>query len=153
MLLDAAFCAFFIGALFSVEPPLDVDVSAEFEPDESTNTNTTAPPSADVTPEDKVTVDEQGIRTGVVSFSLFWFVYSTFFLTDWGATPGKRLMGVRIVRSDGSPLDWKVSLIRSLFSVISGNFVMLGYIWGFFSKDRRTWHDRIAGTRAVRAQD
>jgi uncharacterized RDD family membrane protein YckC len=30
---------------------------------------------------------------------------------------------------------------------------MLGYIWGFFSKDRRTWHDRIAGTRAIRAKD
>jgi class 3 adenylate cyclase/uncharacterized RDD family membrane protein YckC len=153
LLLDAALCAFFIGALFNAAPPFNVDFSAEFEPDESTNTNTTAPPSADVTPEDKVTFDEQGIRTGVVSFSLFWFVYSTFFLTVWGATPGKRLMGVRIVRSDGGPLDWKVSLIRSLFSVISGNFVMLGYIWGFFSKDRRTWHDRIAGTRAVRAKD
>ena len=71
----------------------------------------------------------------------------------WGATPGKRLLGIRIVRSDGGVLDWKVSLIRSLFSVVSGNFVMLGYIWGFFSKDRRTWHDRIAATRAIRAKD
>ena len=71
----------------------------------------------------------------------------------WGATPGKRLLGIRIVRSDGGVLDWKVSLIRSLFSVVSGNFVMLGYIWVFFSKDRRTWHDRIAATRAIRAKD
>ena len=89
----------------------------------------------------------------LVSFSLFWFVYSTCFLTVWGATPGKRLLGIRIVRSDGGVLDWKVSLIRSLFSVVSGNFVMLGYIWGFFSKDRRTWHDRIAATRAIRAKE
>lgn len=36
-------------------------------------------------------------------------------------------------------------------SVISGNILILGYVWGFFSKDRRTWHDRIAGTQAVRA--
>ena len=212
LLLDAAFCAFFIGALFSVEPPLDVDVSAELEPDVSTSADATPPPPIKVSPNDKVTIDETGVRVGddivigeegvrigdavlineknfkvdptkfdsqtsdqldtalqaiseqrrrvaalesreLVSFSLFWFVYSTFFLTVWSATPGKRLMGVRIVRSDGGPLDWKVSLIRSLFSVISGNFVMLGYIWGFFSKDRRTWHDRIAGTRAVRAKD
>jgi uncharacterized RDD family membrane protein YckC len=86
-----------------------------------------------------------------VSCWLFWFVYSTFFLSVWGATPAKRLMGISIVRVDGNPLDWKVSLIRSLFSVISGNILILGYVWGFFSKDRRTWHDRIAGTQAVRA--
>ena len=46
-----------------------------------------------------------------------------------------------------------MSLIRSLFSVISGNFVMLDYIWEFFSKDRRTWHDRIAATRAIRSKE
>jgi hypothetical protein len=34
----------------------------------------------------------------LMSFSLFWLVYSTFFLTVWSATPGKRL--------------WKMSLIR-----------------------------------------
>jgi len=85
-----------------------------------------------------------------VSFSLFWFLYSAFFLTVWGATPGKRLFRIRIVRADGGPVDWKVSLIRALFSVISLNFAMLGYAWGFFSDDRRTWHDRIAATRAIR---
>ena len=212
MLLDAAFCAFFIGALFSTDPPLDVEMSAEVEPDVSAAVDTNAAPPLGVTPKDRVVIDETGVRVGddivigdegvrvgeavkidsqnfkvdmskldaqtgdqlalalqaisdqrrkmaalesreLVSFSLFWFVYSTFFLTVWGATPGKRLLGIRIVRSDGGVLDWKVSLIRSLFSVVSGNFVMLGYIWGFFSKDRRTWHDRIAATRAIRAKE
>ena len=199
LLLDAAFCAFFIGALFSTDPPLDVEMSAEVEPDVSAAVDTNAAPPLGVTPKDRVVIDETGVRVGeavkidsqnfkvdmskldaqtgdqlalalqaisdqrrkmaalesreLVSFSLFWFVYSTFFLTVWGATPGKRLLGIRIVRSDGGVLDWKVSLIRSLFSVVSGNFVMLGYIWGFFSKDRRTWHDRIAATRAIRAKE
>lgn len=89
----------------------------------------------------------------LLSCSLLWFVYSAFFLTVWSATPAKRLLGIRIVRSDGSPLDWKVAISRSLFSLVSSNFLMLGYIWGFFSKDRRTWHDRIAGSRAVLATD
>ena len=212
LLLDAAFCAFFIGALFSTDPPLDVEMSAEVEPDVSAAVDTNAAPPLGVTPKDRVVIDETGLRVGddivigdegvrvgeavkidsqnfkvdmskldaqtgdqlalalqaisdqrrkmaalesreLVSFSLFWFVYSTFFLTVWSATPGKRLLGIRIVRSDGGVLDWKVSLIRSLFSVVSGNFVMLGYIWGFFSKDRRTWHDRIAATRAIRAKE
>ena len=88
---------------------------------------------------------------GAVSFCLFWFVYSTFFLSVWGATPGKRLFGVRIVRSDRQPLDWKTALIRSLFSLVSGNLGLLGYLWGLFGS-RRTWHDRIAGTEAVAAR-
>ena len=212
LLLDAVFCAFFIGALFSVDPPLALEVSPEFEPDASASTETSATPPLNPAPEDEAIIDGTGIRVGdtvalgeegiyigeavkidadnftidmdklddktmnqlataiaafneqrrkvaalesrdLVTFSLFWFVYSSFFLSVWGATPGKRLLGIRIVRSDGGPLDWKLSLIRSLFSLVSADFAMLGYLWGFFSKDRRTWHDRIAGTRAIRAKD
>jgi class 3 adenylate cyclase len=210
LLLDAAFCAFFIGALFSTKPPLDIEASVEMDPGPAVAAKDA--PESVVPSKDQAIIDDTGVRVGddvvigadgvrigeavnidadnfkvdatkfdkqtsdqlglalaaiaeqrrkmaalesreLVSFSLFWLVYSTFFLTVWSATPGKRLMGVRIVRSDGTPLDWKVSLIRSLFSVISGNFVMLGYIWGFFSKDRRTWHDRIAATQAIRSKE
>lgn len=95
---------------------------------------------------------ESGLRPpDPVVFSLFWFVYSTFFLTAWAATPGKRLLGIKIVRSDAQPLDWKTALIRSLFSLVSGNLGLLGYLWGLFGS-RRTWHDRIAATDAVSAR-
>jgi len=147
---------FFIGALFSVDPPLDVEVSAEMTPNDETRIDVTwgdqLGHAVEAFLQDRERAQALESRE-LVSFSLFWFVYSTFFLTVWGATPGKRLLGIRVMRSDGSALDWKVSLIRSLFSVVSGNFVMLGYLWGFFSEDRRAWHDRIAATRAVRAKD
>ena len=192
--LDAAFCAFFIGALFSPQSPVQIELG---------DTDSSAAVADDVTIDDKgvrvgddveisadrirvgeaLRLDQDGLKidsekfdqkTGkelgvaidallkekdrlealegpeLVSFSLFWFIYSTFFVSVWSATPGKRLFGLRIVRADGSPLDWKVALVRSLFSVLSGNFVMLGYAWGFFRKDRRTWHDLIAGTKVIK---
>jgi len=87
------------------------------------------------------------------AFPLLWFLYGTFFLTIWSATPGKRILGLRVVPSDApvaAPLDWKMSALRSLVSVFSGVMLMIGYLWGVFTKDQRTWHDLIAKTRVVR---
>ena len=168
LVLDALFCAFFLALLFRTPPPfaLDIDVLrlADDTPQREAAGVGGEPANLDPSAAVQIELLVEGLlerrrqeaalagRT-LLSCSLMWFVYSAFFLTVWGATPAKRLLGIRIVRSDGSPLDWKVALSRSLFSLVSSNFLMLGYIWGLFSSDRRTWHDRIAGSRAVLATD
>jgi class 3 adenylate cyclase/uncharacterized RDD family membrane protein YckC len=141
--LDIAICAFFLSALFSASP--FADVWAAIEPDSFSPRMASLAEAAGIANGDGVPPSSRKL----VSCSLFWLLYSTFFLSVWGATPGKKALGIRIVQTDGSRLDWRVSLIRSLFSVISGNLGLLGYIWGFVSKSRLTWHDRIAGTRAI----
>lgn len=84
-------------------------------------------------------------------FPLVWIIYSTFFLSLWSATPGKKVLGLRVVRmDDGGGLDWKLGLVRSLFMLISAAPMMLGFVWALFEKDGRAWHDLIAGTRVVR---
>jgi len=87
------------------------------------------------------------------AFPFLWFMYGTFFLTIWSATPGKRLFGLRVIHSEAptsAPLDWKTAAIRSGMSVFSSMILMIGYAWGVFSKNQRTWHDIIAKTRVVR---
>jgi class 3 adenylate cyclase/uncharacterized RDD family membrane protein YckC len=124
LLLDAIFCAFFISLLFRE------DVFSQFEFDSSM----------------KATAETRTLFYQVVAC---WVVYGVLSLTVWGATPAKRLLGIRIVRSDGQPIDWRHALARTLFSLVSANFFMIGYAWGCFGKGRLTWHDRIAGTIAV----
>ncbi|MCA9914652.1 MAG: RDD family protein [Anaerolineae bacterium] len=78
-------------------------------------------------------------------------IYHWFFLTRMeGQTPGKRMMNLRVIKADGTPLSDVDAVIRAVGYHISA-FFMLGYIWAFFDDKRRTWHDLLAGTIVVRA--
>jgi class 3 adenylate cyclase len=92
-------------------------------------------------------------RRGRSLFPLGWFVYN--FLFVWllaGATPGKRLLGLRVTAEDGSPMDPRRAGLRAVMSLASGAVLMLGYAWALWDARSRTWHDLIAGTRVVRAE-
>jgi len=82
-------------------------------------------------------------------FPLVWLVYSMVFLKRMSATPGKRILRLAVVSHDGSPMEGKAPFYRAAFSLISGYAAGLGFLWGAFERDRRTWHDLVAGTRVV----
>jgi uncharacterized RDD family membrane protein YckC len=71
--------------------------------------------------------------------------------TLWrGRTPGKRLLGVRIVRLDGKPLGWWAALNRFggyAASIFTG---LLGFFEMFWDDNRQALQDRIASTVVVR---
>jgi uncharacterized RDD family membrane protein YckC len=70
-----------------------------------------------------------------------------------GATIGKMIFGVRIVRSDGSPLGYKFALFRFLLKMLSGLPCYIGYVVSAFMvafrEDKRALHDLIVGTRVI----
>jgi uncharacterized RDD family membrane protein YckC len=67
----------------------------------------------------------------IVNFALDWF-YHTGFEVFWnGQTPGKKIMGIRVVKDDGSPVDPGASFLRNLLRFADG-FLYL-YLIGFFS--------------------
>jgi uncharacterized RDD family membrane protein YckC len=78
--------------------------------------------------------------------------YNWFFWTRWnGQTPGKRMMGLRVIKADGSEMSDIDALIRGVGYYISGLMMGLGYIWALFDDEKRTWHDMFAGTLVVKA--
>lgn len=87
-----------------------------------------------------------------IGLSLGWAgLYFTFFLGWWkGRTPGKRLLGIRVVRLDGRPLGYWISFERyggyaaSLFTGLEG-FARI--LW---DPNRQALEDRLAGTVVVR---
>ncbi|HVS12522.1 MAG TPA: RDD family protein [Thermoanaerobaculia bacterium] len=77
--------------------------------------------------------------------------YEVYFLGRDGATPGKKMRNIRVVRSDGSDLDTKQAVIRVLSSFLSG-FLFIGYILAIVDEpERKSLHDRLADTRVVQA--
>lgn len=70
--------------------------------------------------------------------------------SDSGQTPGKRLMGIRVIDfQTGGPLGYGKGLLRCLGRILSSIPCLLGYLWAIWDKQHQGWHDKIAGTVVV----
>jgi uncharacterized RDD family membrane protein YckC len=84
-----------------------------------------------------------------VSFFVMWAVLEAFMLTHWGCTPGKWVFGLRVVRPDGSLLNFSEAVSRSFNAWFLGwaigafPFVLLtGILWmSFYRRHGRAWWD------------
>jgi uncharacterized RDD family membrane protein YckC len=80
------------------------------------------------------------------------FIVALYFIGFWaltGSTIGKWVLGLRVVRADGSPPTTGRSAIRFVGYLISAIVFFLGFIWVLFDEERRAWHDDLAGTWVV----
>ena len=71
--------------------------------------------------------------------------YNVGFWMMSGQTPGKRVLGVRVIRTDGTRLRLGNALRRQVGYWISSIFY-LGFLWILFDNRRQGLHDKIAGT-------
>lgn len=67
-----------------------------------------------------------------------------------GWSPGKRLVGLRLVRGEGGPPGPLHGFGRSVGAVVSDLLLGLGYLWALWDRNNQTWHDKLAGTYVVR---
>ena len=70
-----------------------------------------------------------------------------------GWSPGKRLLGLRVVDAEGHAPGLLRGFVRSLFALASDLPLFIGYVWALFDGERRAWHDHLARTWVVRARD
>jgi uncharacterized RDD family membrane protein YckC len=84
---------------------------------------------------------------------LLWtFAYFSVPLAVVGRTPGKGLLGLKVIQAEGGPLSGRRAAWRTLVFPLS--FILLiGFIIGFLRADHRALHDLIARTREVYAWD
>ncbi|WP_105317341.1 RDD family protein [Thermus tenuipuniceus] len=79
------------------------------------------------------------------------WAYYVIFTASHGATPGKMALGLKVVRTDGQPVDWLTAFMREVVGkTLSTLPLLLGYLWAFFHPRRQAWHDLIADTLVVR---
>lgn len=78
--------------------------------------------------------------------------YQWFFLTrNNGQTPGKMLLGVRVVANGGGSVSDIQAVLRYVGYVINGFTCGLGYLYALIQPEQRGLHDIIAGTQVVDA--
>ncbi|WP_025745635.1 RDD family protein [Kallotenue papyrolyticum] len=88
-----------------------------------------------------------------IGISLVLCGYFIFFETFWnGQTPGKRLLGLRMVRVGGRPLGFLGSVLRNVIRLIDflPAFYALGLLVMFVDRRSRRLGDIAAGAIAVR---
>ena len=76
-----------------------------------------------------------------VYFGNSWVVFAR--------SPGMSLLGLRIVRADGSPLDRRHALIRLLAFPLGFLTLGLGFLGIIFARTHQALYDRIAKTAVV----
>jgi len=77
-------------------------------------------------------------------------LYFPYFWANGGATPGMKMLHIRVVRdADGGPIGWGPAILRLIGYWVNSVVLYVGYIWIFIDKRRRGWHDLIAGTVVI----
>ena len=87
---------------------------------------------------------------GAVGF-LVGAIYYWYFLTQQnGQTLGKRIMHIRVVKTNGQPLTAADAIVRYIGYYINSIVFFLGWIWAFFDRDRQGWHDKLVSTIVIK---
>jgi uncharacterized RDD family membrane protein YckC len=88
---------------------------------------------------------------GLVAAIFYWGYYIFFEMLWNGQSPGKRWVGLRVIRGDGTPITLSESLIRNLARLV--DFLPAAYGIGivtmFIDKQSRRLGDLAAGTLVV----
>ncbi len=97
----------------------------------------------------------QAIVAAIGTFALFllFFGYFIIFEFAWaGRTPGKRAMGLRVVRDGGFPLDFTSAVVRNVVRILEFGigFYALSAIATLVSPRNQRFGDMAAGTIVVR---
>ena len=84
---------------------------------------------------------------------VFPILYEALMLTmKNGQTVGKMALRLRVVRPDGSRITAAHAWGRAVMRTVLGCLVIVDYIPYFFTEEKMTLHDMVAGTRVVESQ-
>lgn len=81
---------------------------------------------------------------------IIWLWYITYTVAKYGATPGKMIIGYKIVRTDGSKLTYLRAFARIWAEMLSAIILYIGYMMAGWDKEKRALHDIICDTRVVK---
>lgn len=88
-----------------------------------------------------------------LGIALLWTLYRPVCHGAWGRTLGKLVLGLRVVRTDGTPLGFSRAFLRYLGYMIALIPFGLGVLWVAWDDQKQGWHDKIAGTFVIKERE
>ena len=111
-------------------------------------------PSGELGGESAVLVAMVTIFGALVIAMVLVFLYLLYFtlFTGWrGQTPGKMLVGIRVMDAAGENPGLRRAFMREVVGkFLSSTAFYVGFLWPIWDAQRQAWHDKIAETWVVR---
>ncbi|MFV1956844.1 MAG: RDD family protein [bacterium] len=82
-------------------------------------------------------------------YFIVWLTYHTVFLGSTGQTPGKKALGLRVIRTGGEKISYARALGRTL-GYIPSSLLYIGYIWAIWDRRKQAWHDKFVDTVVIK---
>jgi hypothetical protein len=88
------------------------------------------------------------VLTLYIGWIIWWFI-----VAPRGQNPGKAVVGLRVIRTDGRGATTGYMFLRGLVGIAFGLIPLyLDDLWLLWDKDAQTLHDKVAGTVVVKAR-
>ncbi len=98
--------------------------------------------------------DEGQVAISVVSGLLSIAIslsYAVFFIGYCGQTPGKMVVRIKVIRTDGAELSYGRAFLREVVGkFLSGILLCIGYLMVAFDSQKQGLHDKIADTYVIK---
>ncbi len=79
------------------------------------------------------------------------FGYFIYFEKTWqGQTPGKKVAQIRVIESNGQPVNWASVIIRNLIRIVDTGLLMVGVVVMILDKNERRLGDLLGGTLVIK---
>ena len=94
--------------------------------------------------------DKQVVSILTAFIYLAWYtLYFVYFHWKYGKTLGKKIMGIKMVNLDESPVTLGTAFKRWLMTFVSIGLWIVTVIMLFVNKEKRAWHDLVAKTKVI----
>ncbi len=100
----------------------------------------------------KITLTSYQVAS-LISLIIWEFLYFAYQWSLGGKTIGMAVLGIRVVRTDGTPIGPRQAVVRTLTLPLSFLLLGLGFIGILLNRDRHALHDRLARTVVVYSWD
>lgn len=98
-------------------------------------------------PEIEAGAEPLGQVFGILIAWLYWTVFES---SGWQATPGKRMLGLRVTDQDGRRIGFGRANARYWSKILSTLILFIGFLMVAFTRRKQGLHDLIASTLVLR---
>ena len=86
------------------------------------------------------------------SMAMVWFYFAFFESGNWQATPGKRLMSIKVTNLSGEKIQFWRASARYFAKFLSSLIFCIGYLMAAFTQRKQALHDMICETLVIRGK-
>lgn len=90
------------------------------------------------------------LQMGLTAWALWLLFTAAFESSLWQATPGKKLVGIKVTDYDGTRLEFPQALWRNFSKIFSDLSLCMGYALAGVTRHKQTLHDIIARCLVVK---